>query len=285
MKGSQFKDYILKKLFTLSQKALAQFPETDMMIWPETAVPLSFRIRKGEISRPYSLHKRFLSYVKSQSIPLITGTYLRDEKDQTYNSLLLLDGEGNLMDNYSKSHLLLFGETFWGLERLLPLGKWIPGLGEGFAKGQGPKVSTFKEWQIGWHICYDSLYPSFSRELAQKGAQFIVNLTNDSWFGNTSEPYQHRTIALARGIEVRRSIVRSTNSGFSMVMSFTGEIFNPSPLGKEWYGMYDVPILTKGEQTFYTRFGFIWLYMKLLALFLILSFSLKLFHKSKGRSH
>ena len=273
VKGSSFKDYILEKQLALSEKVLSRFPYIDLMVWSETSLPLSFRIRENKILKTNLLQKKFFSRIKSYSKPLITGTYIIDEKNKAYNALLLLDKESNLLAFYRKSNLLLFGETFWGLENLLPLEKWIPGLGGGFAKGPGPKVSSLNHWKIGWHICYDSAFPSFSRELAQKGSQVIINLTNDSWFGKTSEPYQHMYMALARGIEIRRSVLRATNSGFSVAMSFTGELFPPSPLWEEWYGAYDIPILSKEEQTFFTRFGFIWPYIKLLILFLIIGFS------------
>ena len=209
IKGSHAKEYILKKHFTLSTEALSRFPHIDAMVWSETATPLTFHIQGNKILEPTFLQKKLFSYVKSQSKPLITGTYIKNKKGKVYNGLLLLDKESNLLSVYRKSNLLLFGETFWGLEHLFPLEKWIPGLGGGFAKGTGPKVTSLNHWKLGWHICYDSLYPSFSRELAQKGAQVIINLTNDSWFGKTFEPYQHMYMALARGIEVRRSLLRA----------------------------------------------------------------------------
>ena len=96
---------------------------------------------------------------------------------------------------------------------------------------------------MGAQICYESLFPGFSRSLAELGAQFIVNVTNDSWYGSWQEPYQHMYMTLARGVEFRRPVLRVTNTGISTVSLASGEILERSPIHQPWAGLYEVPYL------------------------------------------
>jgi apolipoprotein N-acyltransferase len=109
--------------------------------------------------------------------------------------------------------------------------------------------------QVGSQICYESLYPDFSAELTKKGAQVLVNLTNDSWFGPSFEPQQHLEMTLARAIETRRPLIRSTNTGISTVMDAAGRRYEASPLFKQWVGFYEIPYDSKPALTIYTQFG------------------------------
>jgi apolipoprotein N-acyltransferase len=106
---------------------------------------------------------------------------------------------------------------------------------------------------MGAQICYESLFPKFSRDLADLGAQFIVNVTNDSWYGSWQEPYQHFYMTLARGVEFRRPVLRVTNTGISSVSLASGEILERSPIHQQWVGLYEVPYLTNPPSTFYQR--------------------------------
>ena len=128
---------------------------------------------------------------------------------------------------------------------------------------------------MGAQICYESLFPEFSRSLANLGAQFIVNVTNDSWYGSWQEPYQHMYMTLARGIEFRRPVLRVTNTGISTVSLASGEILERSPIHQPWSGIYEVPYLTKPTETFYQHW--FWLVPFLLwgTLILLLTLGLK----------
>ena len=100
-------------------------------------------------------------------------------------------------------------------------------------------------------IFYESLFPSFSRSLAALGAQFIVNVTNDSWYGTWQEPYQHLYMTLARSVEFRRPVLRVTNTGISSVVLASGDILEQSPIHEPWAGLYKVPYLRTPPETFY----------------------------------
>jgi apolipoprotein N-acyltransferase len=141
---------------------------------------------------------------------------------------------------YRKTMLLAFGEYLPGAHLFPALTKWFPRTAD-FARGRGPQVKSFRGLTLGPQICYEGLFPGFSRSLADQGAQLFVNVTNDSWFGTWSEPYQHLSMTLARGIEFRLPVIRSTNTGISTVMLASGTILDRSPLHREWFHGYDVP--------------------------------------------
>jgi len=106
---------------------------------------------------------------------------------------------------------------------------------------------------MGAQICYESLFPGFSRSLAELGAQFIVNVTNDSWYGTWQEPYQHMYMTLARGVEFRIPVLRVTNTGISTVSLASGEILDRSPIHEPWTGIYDVAYRKQPSATFYQK--------------------------------
>jgi apolipoprotein N-acyltransferase len=97
------------------------------------------------------------------------------------------------------------------------------------------------------------LFPDFSVSLADLGAQFIVNVTNDSWYGTWQEPYQHMIMTLARAVEIRRPLVRVTNTGISTVVLASGEILQQSPMQEAWSGLYEVPYLKEPKATYYQQ--------------------------------
>jgi apolipoprotein N-acyltransferase len=122
---------------------------------------------------------------------------------------------------------------------------------------------------VGAQICYESLNPYFSNKLNQLGADFIVNVTNDSWFGPHSEPYQHLYMTLARAIETRLPLIRSTNTGISTAIDNLGTIYQLSPIGQEWHDRFEIKNYSIDKQTFYSRYGLMLPF--LVALLLILT--------------
>ncbi len=254
-RGVGYQREILERYFGLSKRAVAQNPETTLLVWPESAVP--------EFLNPHNSERRyarlFFDSQRELGRSLFTGAYSNDPPEtrprEDYNGLFLFDEVGTpLAPGYHKTNLLIFGE-YAPLGHVFPiLRKWNPG-GEGFGQGTGPTIFPWRGLKIGPQICYDSLYPHFSRNLALLGADFLINLTNDSWFGPSFEPEQHLYMTLARAIEVRRPLLRSTNTGISTVIEATGQIHVQSPKFEEWFHTYDVKYLKSADLTFYTRFG------------------------------
>ncbi|NOQ64058.1 MAG: apolipoprotein N-acyltransferase [Methyloprofundus sp.] len=252
--GRGFFDKILSKYQAVTDKGLREHAgkPIDFVLWSETAFP-------SLLNKKYQntfFTQKLLSYIKQRKVALITGSYGRDEKtDLTTNSLFIIDKQGVVQDDYySKSILLAFGEYIPGEEQFPIFREWLPMVGH-FGRGAGPtKLLSLENYKIGAQICYESLYPHFSKSLADLGAQFIVNVTNDSWYGTWQEPYQHMMMTLARAVEIRRPLVRVTNTGISTVVLASGEVLQQSPMYEEWAGLYTVPYLLEPKATFYQRY-------------------------------
>lgn len=255
-KGIGFQEEIANRFFKQTRDGLQEYPDTDVVVWPETAFP-DFLGAHNE-HRQYT--RRLVEFVNSTGKYFILGGFGNDPPTKyprsEYNSLFVYSPvTGEAPQSYFKTYLLIFGEY-------TPLGDWFPILkkynpgGEGWGRGSGPITLTLmKNIQLGAEICYEGLYPEFSRALVLNGADILVNLTNDSWFGAPFEPWQHMIMTMARAVENRRPLIRSTNTGITAVALADGTILQPSPIHEVWRGFYDVKYLENAETTFYTRFG------------------------------
>jgi apolipoprotein N-acyltransferase len=251
--GKDYDREILRRYFELTDKALdAAAGTVDFVLWPETAFPALL----GEDFK-FNEHPRTLTqYLAARKLALITGAYGYERQSRRItNSLFVLDKHGDIVPpHYSKSILLAFGEYIPGEEIFPQIRQWLPPTGH-FARGAGPTALLhWNGYKMGAQICYESLFPGFSRSLAELGAQFIVNATNDSWYGTWQEPYQHMYMTLARGVEFRRPVLRATNTGISTVSLASGEILQRSPLHEAWTGLYEVPYLQNPPATFYQKY-------------------------------
>ena len=94
--------------------------------------------------------------------------------------------------------------------------------------------------------------------MAQKQAQVLVNITNDSWYGSWQEPYQHLTMSLARAIEIRRPLIRSTNTGYSSLIHADGTVGKISPLNKRWFNLYKIPYYSQPPKTLFMTWGLLY---------------------------
>lgn len=265
-KGAYYHDYILRKYLEITDSGLRDHPATDLIIWPETAFPS--RVRSGE--RIDSFQNKLRYSVNTMSIPLLSGAYEQDEQGAIYNSLVLFDKKGNFVESYRKTLLLAFGEYFPFAGYYPKLKVWFPMVSD-FGRGLGPQVMTMNDnIKIGAQICYESLFDDFSQKLAANGAQIIVNVTNDSWFGKHAEPYQHGYMTLARALEFRIPLIRSTNTGISTVIGSDGKVYEQSPIHKEWSGHYSVKYSKTPQRTIYSYYAGNWpwiLFFAFLAIF------------------
>ena len=109
---------------------------------------------------------------------------------------------------------------------------------------------------LGLQICYESLFDKITRRIAQEKAQVLINVTNDSWYGSWQEPWQHLVMNLARAVEVRRPLVRATNTGFSTVIQSDGTVMKQSPLNKPWVYLYEIPYDENPPTTLFMSWGF-----------------------------
>ncbi|HRO67300.1 MAG TPA: apolipoprotein N-acyltransferase, partial [Pseudobdellovibrionaceae bacterium] len=254
---------ILQKFIDLSRKGAQEAGSADLFVWPETAV--AFSPDRPEFSQ------RYLDVLREGlgdlQMPILTGSFSKDpsytglaKDSRTYNALSLIGPNGRLMTKpYRKTHLLIFGEYLPFSDDFPILLKWLPFISS-FGRGQGPvamdlRVRSQAPVKVGGQICYEGLFPDFTRGLSEKGADLLVNVTNDSWFGTPFEPRQHMIMTLARAIEVRRPLIRSTNTGITTAILASGDQLQRSPSDREWTGRFEIKFRKNAEQTLFVRFG------------------------------
>lgn len=233
----------------LTMKA-AQDPPA-LIVWPETAVPCYFT--------PESMPAHFLSNLSKQlHTPIAFGSLAYDVRKSNpneysyYNSAFLISPQKKVLARYDKIHLVPFGE-YVPLKPLLPLvEKMVAGIGD-FSPGRHDVLFSLPRATFGFLICYEIIFPNLSRKYGHGGVGFLVNITNDAWFGQTGAPYQHFSMAVFRAIENRVSIVRAANSGISGIIEPTGQIQAQTPIFVRTVLQGVIPVNPK--PTFYSQYG------------------------------
>lgn len=231
----------------LSRQA-ADSSNTEIIIWPETAVPFYFG-EDGPMSR------------EIKQLPLELNCYLlfgapHHEKSggETlfFNSAFLFSPAGTALGRYDKVHLVPFGE-YVPARSLLPFaGKLVASVGD-FASGGYQKPFTAGKVRVGTLICFESIFPELARKQVTEGANLLVTLTNDAWFGRSSAPYQHMSMAVFRAVENRVSLARAANTGISTFIEPSGKIVKSTALLEEGFLKEPLPLLS--EKTIYTQWG------------------------------
>lgn len=252
--GGRFREKIINKYVELTlaaykQNSSVQGKPIDFTVWPETAIPLEILTPE-----PRDFEARaIVDLVQESTVPLISGGYGEDPaSNKVTNSFFIFERDGRVQwPSYFKTILLVFGEYMPLSDRFPIMKTWFP-TGD-FAHGPGPQVKSLGGIMIGPQICYESLFPDFSAELVRKGAEVIVNVTNDSWYGEWQEPYQHGYMTLSRAIEFRRPVIRSTNTGISTVALADGTVLERGPLGAEWAHIFDIPFKKNPKLTIYAK--------------------------------
>lgn len=229
------KQKILHQYIALSEFALQEAAQdnisVNLLIWPETALPF--------LLVPNStLETTLLNFIKKTATPLLTGN-LRYGGNTTrnvrllYNSALLFSYDATLTAWYDKEKLVPFGEyTPFFLRPTTDL--FHIQLGGSFAKGFNNMPLTLQNIPFGVAICYEILFPYIIQRQVSEGAQFLVTISNDAWFGHTRAAWQHLQHAKLRAIEQNRYVARATNTGISAIISPKGLILTQSPLFTEY---------------------------------------------------
>ncbi len=257
-----------------------EFTEADLVIWPETSVQHWFpkedsvyRIEHQKDVVPTEQAAHFLigglSFIQD---PDLLEDGWDEEDNRKYNTAFLVDPQSNILGHYSKTRLFLLGEYFpWINEDLRFLKRVFPMIGD-LTPGEGPRVLEIpgKNIKIGPLICYEDIMAELSRNYVKTGANLLVNLTNDAWFGRSIAPYQHLLLSIPRAVETRRYLVRSTNSGISAIVSPTGKIEARTGIFTTESLKGDV-VLIDSIETLYARVGdiFAWIALAITALFAV----------------
>lgn len=251
-----YREVILDKYLSLSENTMAQLAtstpnkKVDLVVWPETAYPSYVNLGTFD-SLPNPLNE----FAKKNNVAFVTGFYQSVGDQQVANSILYVNQFGKLSDfPTQKTILLAFGEYLPLAETFPSLRKLLPMVAD-FKRGPGPEARSILNIKVGPMVCYESLFPDFSRELANQEINLFINLTNDSWYDDVFEPNQHMYITAGRALENRRPIVRATNTGISTVIKSNGEVMELSPRDQEWTGLYDVFYPDKNYQSPYQKWG------------------------------
>ncbi|MHC1701368.1 MAG: apolipoprotein N-acyltransferase [Humidesulfovibrio sp.] len=194
-----------------------------LIVWPETSMPFYFQ-------DDTPLRKPVLDFLASTNATLLLGApaYTRRGDDYTlFNRAFLLDGNAAVRNWYDKEHLVPFGE-YMPLPAWLPLEKLVHGVGD-FAPGRAQKALHTGDLALGVLVCYEAIFPGLAQQRVSQGANLIVIISNDAWFGATSAPMQHLNLTALRAIEQGRWIVRSTNTGISAFIDPLGRIHRAGP--------------------------------------------------------
>ncbi|PKN68086.1 MAG: apolipoprotein N-acyltransferase [Deltaproteobacteria bacterium HGW-Deltaproteobacteria-15] len=244
---------VFHQYLTLSRK-LRREDRIDLLVWPETIIlaPHFLNVAPGVLNEPYSKPSRYAqeqlaSLARSLGTYILTGAISRvpashgyveepgivPESDwkKFYNSAYLLDKEGKYVDRYDKIHLVPFGEYIpW--TRIFPFFQQVAQQFVPFTEflSPGERFTVFsvpsqeRNVRFGVLICYEDTDSSIARIFRRNGAEFLVNISNDAWFGTSGELDQHFAAAKFRAIENRVGIVRAGNTGITGLITPSGEV-------------------------------------------------------------
>jgi len=218
-----------------------------LIVWPESALPLVYSESPAWKKRMEKMSRHAKSYVLIGSLSSRRGK----GPQKLYNSAFLLGPDGAHEGRYDKVHLVPFGEYVPLGSLLFFVKKLVPVIGR-FAEGRKTRLFDVPGGRFGVLICFEIIFPRVVRRM--KNARFLVNITNDAWFGHTPASEQHLSMAAMRAVEFRVPIVRSANTGISAIVDATGAIRMRSPLFEKWRMAGEISPRKEGP-TFYARTG------------------------------
>lgn len=215
-----------------------------LVVWPETSLPFVF-----DENRP---HAGVQDLARETGVHLVVGA-LGHATEQPRNSAFLLAPDGQVVGRYDKRHLVPYGE-YVPLRRLLPFVEVMGGgaIGE-LGPGDDATVFSTPLGRLAMVICYEAIFPAEVREFFTAGADVLVNITNDAWFGRSAAPAQHLAMAAFRAVENRAPLVRAANTGISAIVGQDGRIVEASGLFTR--EVVRGTISPRFGVTFYTRYG------------------------------
>lgn len=245
-----------EQLLELSGTALTN--KVDLLVWPESAVPELDDATYAAITNFVCAYHVWLIFNGDDVVPRPNATNEYD--NDVFNAAFLVGPDGNFAKVYHKQKLVMFGE-YVPLASWLPFVKWFTPITGGFTPGHFAARFELPDLQIAASplICFEDLFPQIGRKAANSGADFLINLTNDGWFGQSAEQWQHETGAIFRAVENGVPLVRCCNNGITCWIDAGGrqrEMFwdkNGAAYGKGIM-VFNLPV-GRHEPTFYARHG------------------------------
>ena len=222
-----FREATIDIYTALSRQATAQQP-ADLLVWPESAAPFFFQENSLSSDRIRNLARELKTHLLFGS----PAAEMRNGRYTNMNSAFLLAPDGSEIGRTDKMHLVPFGE-YVPLGRLMPfVNKLVHGIGD-FAPGLEAKALKAGSAPLGVLVCYEVIFPDLARAYVNAGSRVLVNITNDAWFGRSSAPYQHLSMAAFRTVETRTPLVRAANTGITSIIDQNGHIRGMTSLFKE----------------------------------------------------
>lgn len=262
----QYQNKTLKIYKSLSVPALPS--GSGIIVWPETAAPFYFQEMDF-------MAREVVKVARTSGNWLLFGSpsYMRERGGVSFlNSAFLLSPEGEIAGRYDKVHLVPYGE-YVPLRRLFPfIGKLVAGVGD-FKAGKGYHPLSLNNHKVGMLICYEGIFPEAGRTYRQQGADLLVNITNDAWFGRSSAPYQHLSMTAFRAVENRLYLLRAANTGITAIIDPTGKIISHTDLFTACALKGRIRFID--NRTFYMAYGDAFAYLCLISLALVILTSLK----------
>ncbi len=245
---NNFESY-LKTSQTLSKREVSSAEEKpDLIVWSESSLTNSYFNSRFFYSS-FPNEEPFLDFLNNVNVPVLAGSPIIDHLNRGYNSAILIAPDGNILEAYSKIQLVPFAEYIPFIEHPF-VQKFFDRL-VGFSAGwtPGKEFSNFsiensmgEDIKFTVPICFEDAFPAVCSNLHNTGSELLINITNDSWSKTASAEYQHFVVSYFRTLELRTSLVRATNSGFSCVADPYGEVIASLPLFKADAMTVKVPV-------------------------------------------
>jgi len=253
----QYARSIIRTYADITDEASREHP--DLIVWPEAATPYA-------VDRDMNMYKLMRRITEKAGTPLLVGSSSRQkftserdrERDSRNSAFLFIPGSAADMQRYDKIHLLPFAEYLplkgkipWSVIRIADPPHYVPG--DKFTVFQGP------DYRFGVTICWETIFPELVRQFVLAGGQFIVNITNEAWFGKTESPHQFVSMNIFRAVENRRYVVRCGNTGVSCFIDPRGRVIGriQDEKGQDTFlrGLLTERVIPLEASTFYTRHG------------------------------
>ena len=243
---------ILATFLRLSERAAQSQPRPAVIIWPETATGSYLRKQLDQALQ-------VAAFAACARVPVFAGfaDYAYDSLgvQRHHNAAGMFAPDGALGEVYAKRHLVPFGERM-PFQRLFPaLGKLELGQAE-WTPGRRPVLFRSAAGPFGCLVCFESIFPDLSREDVRAGARWLVNITNDEWFGESAALYQHAAMAVFRAVENHVPLARCANTGLTMLVDANGRVVERLPVFTDAVLASALPPWNPaGFPTPFTRFG------------------------------
>jgi apolipoprotein N-acyltransferase len=255
----------LDELARISIDAAKKSP--GLIVWPEVPAPFSMQDPKFAVRAIQIAHESGSEFL----VGVVDWTRSPQGEWLASNSAVLLNPAGQRTYTYNKIHLVPFGEY-------VPLRQWITFAGRltadiaDFTPGTVYAIGNLSGARFGTFICYEAIFPDEVRRFAAGGAQLLITISNDGWFGRSAAPAQHLMMARVRAVESRRWMLRDTNNGYTVSVDPYGRIV--AELATDIRGELDAPYNERDDLTPYVRFGDWFSWLCVLATIALIAFAL-----------